>query len=75
VYQQRFDMIFFREINPLSLKLLKRVHRQSRHHQVRHAISFPNLSIGAKIEQLIKTFQVLAKQFITGLNDGNLKEY
>ena len=62
VYQQRFHMIFFREINPLSLKLLKRVHRQSRHHQVRHASSFPNFSIRrGKIEQLIKTFQVTRK--------------
>ena len=28
-------MIFIREINPLSLKLLERIYRQSRHHQVR----------------------------------------
>ena len=55
-------MIFFREINPLSLKLLKRVHRQSRHRQVRQRAHFLILaSGGAKIEQLIKTFQVTRK--------------
>jgi hypothetical protein len=26
-------MIFFREINPLSYRLLERIYRQSRHHQ------------------------------------------
>ena len=28
-------MIFLREINPLSEKLLERIHNQSEHHQVR----------------------------------------
>jgi hypothetical protein len=43
-------MIFFREINPLSLKLLKRVHRQSRHHQVRQRAHFLILAWGGNKE-------------------------
>jgi transposase len=55
-------MIFIREINPLSAKLLERIYRQSRHHQVRqraHCLILANQ--GVKIEELIKIFQVSYK--------------
>lgn len=55
-------MIFFREINPLSAKLLERIYRQSRHHQVRqraHCLILANQ--GAKIEELRKVFHVSYK--------------
>ncbi|MGL5922614.1 MAG: IS630 family transposase, partial [Chroococcidiopsis sp.] len=44
-------MIFIREINPLSSKLLERIYRQSRHHQVRQRAHCLILaSQGSKIE-------------------------
>jgi transposase len=55
-------MIFIREINPLSAKLLERIYRQSRHHQVRqraHCLLLVNQ--GVKVEELMKIFQVSYK--------------
>ncbi len=52
-------MIFIREINPLSAKLLERIYRQSRKSQVRqraHCLILANQ--GVKVEELIKIFQV-----------------
>jgi len=55
-------MIFIREINPLSLKLLERIYRQSRHHQVRQRAHCLILaSQGVKIEELMKIFKVSYK--------------
>ena len=53
-------MIFIREINPLSLKLLERIYRQGRHHQVRqraHCLILANQRV--KVEELMKIFQVI----------------
>ena len=55
-------MIFFREVNPLSAKLLERIYHQSRHHQVRqraHCLILANQ--GVKVEELTKVFQVSHK--------------
>lgn len=55
-------MIFFREINPLSAKLLERIYRQSRHHEVRrraHCLILANQ--GVKNKELMKIFQVSHK--------------
>lgn len=55
-------MIFIREIHPLSARLLERIYRQSRHHQVRqraHCLILANQ--GVKIEELMKIFQVSYK--------------
>ena len=52
-------MIFIREINPLSAKLLERIYRQSRKSQVRqraHCLILANQ--GVKVEELIKIFSV-----------------
>lgn len=47
-------MLFIREINPLSLKLLERIYRQSRHHQVRQRAHCLMLaSQGIKVEELM----------------------
>jgi len=50
-------MIFIREINPVSAKLLKRIYRSSKHHQVRQRAHCLILaSQGLKIEELMQTF-------------------
>jgi transposase len=55
-------MFLIRELNPLSLKLLERIYRQSRHHQVRQRAHFLILvSQGVKVESLMKTFKVSYK--------------
>jgi transposase len=55
-------MIFLREINPLSAKLLKRIYRQSRHEQVRQRAHCLILaSDGVKVQELMKIFQVSYK--------------
>ncbi|MBD2449293.1 IS630 family transposase [Nostoc sp. FACHB-152] len=55
-------MILIREVNSLSLKLLERIYRQSRHHQVRQrAHCLILVSQGAKIEELSRIFQVSYK--------------
>ncbi|MEP0803428.1 helix-turn-helix domain-containing protein, partial [Funiculus sociatus] len=55
-------MIFLREVNSLSAKLVERIYHQSRHHQVRqraHCIILANQ--GVKVEELTKVFQVSRK--------------
>ncbi len=55
-------MIFLREINPLSLKLLERIYRQSRYHQVRQKAHCLILaSQGVKVEKLMMIFPVSYK--------------
>src|SRR5579883_1040008 len=55
-------MIFFREINPLSYRLLERIYRQSRHHQVRQRAQCLILTAqGVKIKELMKIFKVSYK--------------
>lgn len=74
VYFWQFVMIFLREINPLSLKLLERIYRQSRHHQVRQRAHCLILaSQGVKIEELMKIFQVSYKTIYNWLNRWELE--
>jgi hypothetical protein len=55
-------MFLIRELNPLSLKLLEQIYRQSRHYQVRQRAHFLILvSQGVKVESLMKTFKVSYK--------------
>jgi transposase len=62
-------MFFIRDINPLSLKLLKRIYRQSRHNQVRQRAHFLILaSQGVKVEELRRIFQVSHKTIYNWLN-------
>lgn len=62
-------MFFIREINPLSFKLLERIYRQSRHHQVRQRAHFLILvSQKIKIEELMKIFEVSYKTIYNWLN-------
>lgn len=66
-------MIFIREINPLSLKLLERIYRQSRHHQVRqraHCLILANQ--GVKVEELMKIFLVSYKTIYNWFNRWEL---
>ncbi len=60
-------MIFMKEINPLSFKLLKRIHRQSQYHQVRQRAHFLILaSEKVNVEELMKNLTLVIKQSITG---------
>lgn len=62
-------MIFIREINPLSSKLLERIYRQSRHHMVRtRAHCLILASQGSKTEELIQIFQVSHKTLYNWFN-------
>jgi len=62
-------MIFIREINPLSLKLLERIYRQSRHHQVRQRAHCLILALqGVKVEELMNIFQVSYKTIYNWFN-------
>jgi transposase len=62
-------MFFLREINPLSFKLLERIYRQSRHHQVRQRAHFLILaSQGSKVEELMNIFNVSYKTIYNWLN-------
>ena len=62
-------MFFIREINPLSLKLIERIYRQSRHNQVRQRAHFLILaSQGVKVEKLRLIFQVSHKTIYNWLN-------
>ncbi|MCP6763006.1 MAG: helix-turn-helix domain-containing protein, partial [Fischerella sp. CENA71] len=62
-------MFFIREINPLSLKLLERIYRQSRHHQVRQRAHFLILaSQKIKVEELMTIFNVSYKTIYNWLN-------
>jgi len=67
-------MILIREINPLSLKLLERIYRQSRHHQVRQRAHCLILaSQGVKIEELMNIFQVSYKTIYNWFNRWELE--
>lgn len=62
-------MIFLREINPLSAKLLKRIYHQSRHHQVRQRAHCLILAArGVKVEELMKVFQTSYKTIYNWFN-------
>jgi transposase len=61
--------VLIRDINPLSLKMLKRIYRQSRHNQVRQRAHFLILaSQGVKVEELRRIFQVSHKTIYNWLN-------
>ncbi len=67
-------MIFMREINPLSFKLLKRIHRQSQYHQVRQRAHFLILaSEGVKVEELMKIFNISYKTIYNWINRWELE--
>jgi transposase len=62
-------MFFIREINSLSFKLLERIYRQSRHHQVRQRAHFLILACqGLEVEEMIKIFQVSHKTIYNWIN-------
>ena len=62
-------MFLIREINPLSFKLLERIYRSSRHHQVRQRAHFLILaSQKTKLEELMKVFSVSYKTIYNWLN-------
>jgi transposase len=62
-------MFLIREINPLSFKLLERIYRESRHHQVRQRAHLLILaSQGVKGEELMKIFQVSYKTIYNWIN-------
>jgi transposase len=62
-------MFFIREINPLSLKLLERLYRQSRHHQVRQRAHFLILAVqGIKVEAAMSLFKVSYKTIYNWLD-------
>ena len=64
-----FYMFLLRDINPLSLKLLNRIYRESRHHQVRQRAHFLILiSQNLTNENLIKIFKVSYKTMYNWLN-------
>ncbi len=67
-------MIFLREINFLTAKLLELIYRQSRHHQVRqraHCLILANQ--GAKVEELLKIFPVSYKTIYNWFNRWELE--
>jgi transposase len=67
-------MFLIREINPLSFKLLERIYRSSRHHQVRQRAHFLILaSRGVKVEELAKIFSVSYKTMYNWLNRWELE--
>jgi transposase len=62
-------MFLLRDINPLSLKLLNRIYRESRHHQVRQRAHFLILvSQKVKNENLIKIFKFSYKTMYNWLD-------
>jgi transposase len=62
-------MFLLRDINPLSLKLLNRIYRESRHHQVRQRAHFLILiSQNVTNENLMKIFKVSYKTMYNWLN-------
>jgi transposase len=62
-------MFFKKEINPLSLKLIERIYRQSRHHQVRQRAHFLILACqGVKVEELMKIFSVSYRTIYNWMN-------
>ncbi len=67
-------MFLIREVNPLSFKLLERIYRSSRHHQVRQRAHFLVLaSQGVKVEELSKIFSVSYKTMYNWLNRWELE--
>jgi transposase len=67
-------MIFIREINPLTSKLLERMYRQSRHHQVRQRAHCLILALeGVQKEKLMKIFQVSYKTLYNWFNRWELE--
>jgi len=68
-------MMFIREINPLSSKLLQRIHRQSRHHQVRQRAHCLILaSQGVKKVELMNIFRISYKTLYNWFNRWELEE-
>jgi transposase len=62
-------MFVLREINPLSFKLLERIYRQNRHHQVRQRAHFLILvSQRVKIGDLMEIFNISYKTVYNWLN-------
>ena len=62
-------MIFFRDINPLSFKLLERIYRQSRHHQVRQRAHFLILaSQQTQVKKLMEIFDISCRTVYNWLN-------
>jgi len=62
-------MIFLRQINPLSFKLLERIYQQSQYHQVRQRAHFLILACqGMKLEEMIKIFSVSYKTIYNWIN-------
>ncbi len=58
----------------LSLKLLERIYRQSRHHQVRQRAHFLILACqGAKVKELMKIFKVSHKTIYNWINRWELE--
>ena len=67
-------MMFIREINPLSSKLLQRIHRQSRHHQVRQRAHCLILaSQGVKKGELMNIFRISYKTLYNWFNQWKLE--
>ncbi|MEG3895790.1 MULTISPECIES: IS630 family transposase [unclassified Microcoleus] len=67
-------MMFIREINPLSSKLLQRIHRQSRHHQVRQRAHCLILaSQGVKKGELMNIFRISYKTLYNWFNRWELE--
>ncbi|MEG4361288.1 helix-turn-helix domain-containing protein, partial [Microcoleus sp. C2C3] len=62
-------MFLLRDVNPLSFKLLIRIYRESRHHQVRQRAHFLILvSQGVKNKDLKKIFKISHKTMYNWLN-------
>ncbi len=62
-------MFLLRDINPLSLKLLNRIYRESRHHQVRQTAQVLILvSQNIKNKNLMEIFKVSYKTMYNWLN-------
>lgn len=67
-------MLFIRKINPLSSKLLQRIHRQSRHHQVRQRAHCLILaSQGVKKGELMNIFRISYKTLYNWFNRWELE--
>jgi transposase len=69
-------MFLLRDINPLSLKLLNRIYRKSRHHQVRQRAHFFDFGFTKcqKNENLIKIFKFSYKTMYNWLNRWEKRE-
>ena len=69
MYSKRFYRFLLRDINPLSLKLLNRIYRESRHHEVRQRAHFLILvSQNVKKENMMKIFKFSYKTMYNWLN-------